>query len=174
MLAPSSWRGMPFPRGSLAEFIDTIWWPRVTAPGSCTFSTQTGYRSIVDKHISRFYWHQLDSLRLEVLQPWINELTLRCAPRRRLSLPRPDRQADPSGSHHQGDARALRQGQGAPDPLPRPTCCMQIEPPSCWRAGDYDHGNPRALQRADEPTVPRSKEGRRDGIPLETGRRLTG
>lgn len=62
----------PLRPGSLAEFIEKVWWPR-TKP-KCTAETQRVYKITLGKHISPFYGYLLDELRLEVLQPWVSSL----------------------------------------------------------------------------------------------------
>lgn len=64
----------PLRPGSLAEFIETIWWPN-TKP-ECTAETQRVYKVTLEKHISQFYGRQLIDLRLEVLQPWVSGIKL--------------------------------------------------------------------------------------------------
>lgn len=64
----------PLMPGCLAEFIETVWWPR-TKP-RCTAETQRVYRNTLEKHIAPFYAFQVDALRLEILQPWVTNMPL--------------------------------------------------------------------------------------------------
>lgn len=60
----------PLRPGCLAEFIETVWWPRVKA-GS-THETLRRYRYDVQRFLSPFFDMQLNDLRLDVLQAWVN------------------------------------------------------------------------------------------------------
>ena len=64
----------PLIPNSLAEFIETTWWPRVKA--SCTPATLRGYKHILKKHVSRFYAMRIEDIRLETMQAWVNGIEL--------------------------------------------------------------------------------------------------
>ncbi len=64
----------PLRPGSLEEFVETVWWPRIKQ--SCTLETQRLYRETLDRRVSHFYGRPMDSIRLEDLQPWVSSLTL--------------------------------------------------------------------------------------------------
>lgn len=64
----------PLMPGSLAEFIECVWWPRVKA--GTTQATRDGYLSTLKLEISKFYSWQITDLRLEVLQPWVSQMRL--------------------------------------------------------------------------------------------------
>lgn len=70
----------PLMPGSLAEFIESVWWPNVKV--KCTPSTIRGYRYVVEKHISRFYAMQINDMRLEVMQGWVSGLAAEASPKR--------------------------------------------------------------------------------------------
>lgn len=62
----------PLMPGSLAEFIETVWWPRVKV--NSTYATLKGYRGTLKNHIARFYGMKLDDIRLDQMQAWVNEM----------------------------------------------------------------------------------------------------
>lgn len=64
----------PLRPGSLAEFVESVWWPRVKA--GCTPATIKGYRFALKGHVSKFYSWQLADIRLEALQPWVSSMGL--------------------------------------------------------------------------------------------------
>ncbi|MCW5936778.1 MAG: site-specific integrase [Fimbriimonadaceae bacterium] len=63
------------PPGSLAEFVQTVWWPVLKTPGRTTLATRKGYKRALDKWIAPLQPLKLVDLRLEVLQPWVASLT---------------------------------------------------------------------------------------------------
>lgn len=62
----------PLKPGTLAEFVETVWWPRTKA--KTTKATRDGYLGILKREIARFYGYQLDDLTLEVMQPWVSNM----------------------------------------------------------------------------------------------------
>jgi integrase len=62
----------PLRPGSIEEFIETVWWPRIKP--KCTAETLRNYRHILDHHISRFYGRPIDQIRVEDLQPWVSNI----------------------------------------------------------------------------------------------------
>jgi integrase len=59
-------------KGSLAEFVETTWWPRTKL--KCQESTLTGYRSILDTHFGKWWGYPLEAIRLNDLQDWVNSI----------------------------------------------------------------------------------------------------
>lgn len=62
----------PLRPGSLEEFIEKVWWPRIKP--SCTTETQRLYKGTLERRISFFYGRQIEDIRLEDLQPWVSSL----------------------------------------------------------------------------------------------------
>lgn len=65
--------------GSLAEFVQNIWWPRVS-PTLKPRSVES-YQSIYDNHIRAIEHELLVNLRLPVLQAWVNDLAIDRSPK---------------------------------------------------------------------------------------------
>ena len=69
-------------KGSLAEFVETTWWPRTKL--SCEQSTLTGYKSILKTHFGRWWGYPLEAIKLNDLQDWVNQMT--CGPKRKKNI----------------------------------------------------------------------------------------
>lgn len=69
----------PLPPGSLAEFIEEIWWPSVKV--DTTYKTSSGYKSIITNHFGSLEPIRMDAIRLPILQQWVSELSVNRSPK---------------------------------------------------------------------------------------------
>lgn len=60
----------PLKPGSLAEFVEGVWWPRTKA--KCTSSTTREYKAILRRHVSKFYGSNIADIGLAELQAWVD------------------------------------------------------------------------------------------------------
>lgn len=65
----------PLQPGSLAEFIEEVWWPMLKTPGKTTMATRKGYKRNLDLHIEPIQPMQLTQLGLQTLQAFADSLT---------------------------------------------------------------------------------------------------
>lgn len=65
----------PLPAGSLAEFIEQVWWPMLKIPGKTTMATRKGYKRNLDKHLAVLQPLPITSLDVGTLQAFVASLT---------------------------------------------------------------------------------------------------
>ena len=65
----------PLAPGSLAEFIEEVWWPMLKTPGKTTMATRKGYKRNLDLHIEPIQSMQLSQFNLTTLQAFADSLT---------------------------------------------------------------------------------------------------